>query len=108
MELNNDELVDQLIRENDGFYLHCSMCMENKPDAFSLREWARLNVIRTMNDNRRGLQVWCVRHNVNVMHMLLPKGQRMSMAVERTDPPPDPGCDLSCPQCGYDFGMTKE
>ncbi len=107
MELN-DKLFDQLIRENDGFYVQCLMCVADKPDAFSPREWARFNVIQTMNDDRQGLQVWCVRHNVNVMHMLLPKGQRMSIVTERADPTPDPECDLSCPQCGYDFGMTKE
>jgi hypothetical protein len=49
-------------------YCHCGKCIEEwkatKPGV-SPAEFARLNVGFTP----AGLQVWCVRHNVNVMHI---------------------------------------
>lgn len=46
-------------------YFHCGLCMKELPEGISPREWARLEVGWT----ERGLQVWCKRHDVNVMHI---------------------------------------
>jgi hypothetical protein len=43
-------------------YMHCRLCMFELPEDASMRDWARLDVGMTPN----GLQVWCVRHDVNV------------------------------------------
>jgi len=43
-------------------YMHCQLCMLEEPEDVSMRDWARLNV--GMTDT--GLQVWCVRHDINV------------------------------------------
>ncbi len=43
-------------------YMHCMLCIQEKPAGIAMRDWARLNVGATEN----GLQVWCVRHNCNV------------------------------------------
>lgn len=48
-------------------YLHCRMCLREKPADVSPVQWARLSVGITP----QGIQVWCVRHNVNVDHMKL-------------------------------------
>jgi hypothetical protein len=46
-------------------YLVCRLCVEDKPDDTSMEEYARLNVGSTLC----GIQVWCVRHDVNVIHV---------------------------------------
>lgn len=46
-----------------SMYKHCPRCLEERPDDVSPRDWARLNVGAT----KEGVQVWCVRHDVNVM-----------------------------------------
>jgi hypothetical protein len=48
-----------------GAYLHCGKCLEERPLGQSPRDWARLSVGWT----DKGLQVWCARHDVNVMHV---------------------------------------
>lgn len=45
-------------------YCHCKKCLEEMPPGTSPRDWARLSVGITAE----GLQVWCVRHDVNVGH----------------------------------------
>jgi len=52
--------------DNDiGSYAHCRQCFDELPGDTSPREFARLSVGFT----KLGLQVWCDRHNVNVMHI---------------------------------------
>lgn len=46
-------------------YMHCSMCLESLPNGESPRTWAQLEVGFTPV----GLQVWCKRHDVNVVHI---------------------------------------
>jgi hypothetical protein len=46
-------------------YMHCGMCLKELPSGESPESYARLSVGWT----RRGLQVWCVRHEVNVLHV---------------------------------------
>ncbi len=46
-------------------YLHCAVCLNELPVGLSPREFAQLEVGFTV----AGLQVWCKRHEVNVMHV---------------------------------------
>lgn len=48
-----------------GMYTHCSLCLQEKPAHKSPQEWARLEVGTTP----RGIQVWCSRHNCNVLNI---------------------------------------
>jgi hypothetical protein len=43
-------------------YMHCRLCILERPEDVTMRDWARLNVGTTA----KGLQVWCVRHDVSV------------------------------------------
>jgi hypothetical protein len=45
-------------------FVHCGKCLDSLPDGVSPREWAQHEVGFT-GDGR--LQVWCKRHDVNVM-----------------------------------------
>ena len=46
-------------------FFHCRRCLEEMPEGTSPREWAQLEVGWT----QIGLQVWCRRHEVNIMHV---------------------------------------
>jgi hypothetical protein len=46
-------------------YFHCGLCLRELPEGISPREWQDVEVGWT----RIGLQVWCVRHEVNVIHI---------------------------------------
>lgn len=46
-------------------YLHCSSCLEDLPDDMAPQQWQDLEVGWT----QEGLQVWCRRHDVNVIHI---------------------------------------
>ena len=44
-------------------YIHCSLCIEQKPETVSPREWTNLEVGILLNGD---IQVWCIRHEKNV------------------------------------------
>lgn len=46
-------------------YLHCALCLEELPPDTSPQEWTSLEVGWT----EPGLQIWCKRHNCNVVHI---------------------------------------
>ena len=46
-------------------YHHCSLCMDELPPNTSPAEYARYQSGFTP----RGIQVWCTRHDVNIMHV---------------------------------------
>jgi hypothetical protein len=48
-----------------GAYIHCGLCLDELPAEESPQSFARLSVGFT----RQGLQVWCVRHDCNVLHI---------------------------------------
>ena len=48
-----------------GSYLHCGRCLEEMPAGMSPKEYQRIQVGFT----EIGLQVWCVRHDMNVVHI---------------------------------------
>lgn len=45
-------------------FMHCVMCNRENPGV-APKKWARLEVGLT----RRGLQVWCLRHDAEVVHL---------------------------------------
>lgn len=54
------------IRESEiTSFFHCRECIKCKPPTISPREWAQNEVGFT----RRGIQVWCKRHEINVCHI---------------------------------------
>jgi len=60
-------------------FFHCGRCLEEKPEDQSPREWAQLEVGWTV----LGFQVWCKRHEINVVHMDFQGAKHpASMAVE--------------------------
>lgn len=46
-------------------FFTCRRCQEDKPSNESMEKWARLNVGLASE----GLQVWCVRHRQEVVHV---------------------------------------
>lgn len=62
-------------------YCHCSVCLQEMPAGESPKTWARLSVGWT----ERGLQVWCARHECNVMNIDF-EGQKHPANVTRANP----------------------
>ena len=52
-------------KERIDNYFHCKSCLEQIPDDVSPRDWARINVGFT----QLGLQVWCARHDKEIVHI---------------------------------------
>lgn len=48
-------------------YINCGKCLDELPEGQSPKEYARLNVGLTPH----GIQVWCVRHDCDVIHYTL-------------------------------------
>jgi len=63
-------------------YLHCTRCFKEKPGNTSMKEYARYEVGWTPD----GLQVWCIRHDCNVMHVDF-EGQQHPANLTRTKTP---------------------
>jgi hypothetical protein len=53
----------QMIKNYIDMYMHCPHCLDEQPHDVTARDWARLNIGMT----KEGMQVWCVRHDMNVM-----------------------------------------
>ena len=47
------------------FYLHCKKCAIELPKGVSPRDFQRIQLGWT----KPGLQVWCVRHDVEIVHL---------------------------------------
>lgn len=64
-------------------FFHCSKCLKEKPDDQSPREWAQLECGFTV----LGFQVWCKRHECNVVHMDF-QGHKFpaDMSIEMQEP----------------------
>jgi len=46
-------------------YLHCAKCIEERPSGISPKDWARTQAGFT----EKGIQVWCNRHDVSILHV---------------------------------------
>lgn len=59
-------ITDYDPRLNDiRLFMHCGQCLNERPADVSPRDWASLEVGFT----EKGIQVWCKRHNINVLHV---------------------------------------
>lgn len=56
-------------------FFHCSKCMKEIPSGVSPRDWQKNEVGFT----KKGLQVWCIRHEENVIHLDF-LGQKVGLA----------------------------
>lgn len=61
-------------------FCHCGLCVQELPAGQSPRDWAQLEVGFT----DIGIQVWCKRHEVNVMHIDF-QGQRHPADLSRRE-----------------------
>lgn len=61
IKLSNFEIPTNQIE----VYCHCNKCFKELPENKSLESFAHLNIGWT----KLGIQVWCVRHDCNVMHI---------------------------------------
>ena len=52
-------------------FFHCALCIAEIPDDVTPQEWVRSDMGWTV----QGFQVWCRRHDCNVIHMDL-EGQQ--------------------------------
>lgn len=52
-------------RNNITAFMHCKKCLDTLPKGLSPRKWARIEVGQT----RKGLQIWCVRHEMNITEL---------------------------------------
>ena len=46
-------------------YFHCRKCLDERPADVSPKDWAQLEIGWTTI----GFQVWCKRHDINVVHV---------------------------------------
>lgn len=46
-------------------YLHCKLCIDELPKGMSPQSYASIGV----GWSNEGLQIWCERHQVNVLHI---------------------------------------
>jgi len=78
MEYDDPEWDDISNKQSGEMFLHCGMCsaefQEGHPDTWgqSPKEYARQQGAWT----RQGLQIWCTRHDVNLIHIDF-NGQQM-------------------------------
>lgn len=60
-----DNVTEPPVTHDIQAYLHCGKCLHDKPASVSPESQQQIEVGWTT----RGLQVWCKRHNVNVIHI---------------------------------------
>ncbi len=53
-----------------SLFYHCRRCLDEEPHDQTPRQWARLEVGKTDNGE---MQVWCVRHDIEVIKVSLSK-----------------------------------
>jgi hypothetical protein len=60
-------------------FMHCARCLVEKPADQSPREWCRHEVGWT----EKGFQVWCVRHEINIVNIDL-LGNKVRIIPDKT------------------------
>lgn len=68
-------------------YIHCSLCIDERPETVSPREYAHNEVGILRNGD---IQVWCIRHEKNVVIFDMETRQLIS------DPDTIESCDCGC------------
>ena len=46
-------------------FIHCKQCLNELPTNTTPREWVKIEAGRT----EIGLQIWCIRHERNIVHL---------------------------------------
>lgn len=46
-------------------YVHCGLCLKERPAEIPPKDYSKLEIGWT----EKGIQVWCCRHEANVMHI---------------------------------------
>ena len=64
--LHNIDTVNSSEEEIE-LYFHCSLCLDFLPEGVSPEDYSLLQVGWT----NKGIQVWCRRHNRNIVHLVL-------------------------------------
>ena len=104
MERHIDD-VDHLMVNGITAFMQCARCLHECPPFMSAAEFARLAVGTTPY----GVQVWCVRHNMNVYHLDLtspPRPRYVSHGIE-TEAAFGEDLNLGCPRCGFEPGVDE-
>ena len=65
-------------------YFACKLCLDEKPDEVSPAAWSRNEIGWT----QYGVQVWCRRHDCNVINIDF-EGHRHHAIAKRKEEPPD-------------------
>lgn len=75
-------------------FVHCSLCIEEKPESVSPREYAHNEVGILKNGD---IQVWCIRHEKNVVIFDMEKNELIfdPDIISKTD-----GYDINYCDCG--------
>ena len=55
----------EMNENNIELFLHCKKCIESRPDGISPKDYQEIGCGWT----KQGLQVWCNRHDCNVLHV---------------------------------------
>ena len=74
--ISNDLCIEQ--------YMHCQQCLQEMPSGVSPRDWA----LNEVGFSEIGLQVWCRRHECNVLHIDF-EGQKHPANTTRKRGTPD-------------------
>ncbi len=64
-----------IVEEQIGLFFHCRKCISELPAGLSPRDYGSVEVGWTKN----GFQVWCKRHEINVIHISF-RGQKVEVA----------------------------
>ncbi len=46
-------------------FFHCARCLEEIPEDIAPKDWVRIEAGWTT----QGFQIWCARHDINIIHM---------------------------------------
>ena len=98
--MTDDAKIESLMENSITGYIHCAQCLEERPHYMSAAEFARLNIGYTPY----GIQVWCLRHNMNVYHLDLVHTPRPRCVThgQQTETPYSTDLQLGCYRCGFD------
>jgi hypothetical protein len=102
----DEKAIEALMENGIDTYVHCRQCLAERPAYMSMAEFARLAFGRTPH----GLQVWCLRHNMNVYHLDLahkPRPRYMGHGIQ-TATPYAADLNLACYRCGFDPASDED
>jgi len=77
----NEEKIISNLNDIDA-YIHCGLCIKEIPDGISPRDFASFELGWTPF----GLQIWCKRHDCNVIHIDFEGHQHPADTTRRNGP----------------------